>query len=221
MSGLRSERAGPPLGRARRIVVLLHGYGADGRDLIPLAEPLVGNLPDTAFIAPDAHRPCSGNPLGREWFPIPWIDGSREEDARAEAKTAFAVLDEWLDQTLDAEGLAISDTAILGFSQGAMMGLHVAPRRSQPVAALIGISGRLLVYGDRDDPVVSRPPVLLVHGDADPVVPYDCMAEAERHLVADGFDVRTHTSHATGHGIAPDGLAAATEFLESRLLARS
>ena len=220
MSGLKSERVGPPVGRAKRMVVLLHGYGADGRDLIPLAEPLAGELPETLFVAPDAHRPCSVNAMGREWFPIPWIDGSAESDARAVANAAFGVLDEWLDQVLEAEGLAAADTAILGFSQGAMMGLHVAPRRRRPVAALVGISGRLLVHGDDADPVLSRPPVLLVHGDADPVVPYDCMGEAERLLADDGFDVRTHTSPATGHGIAPDGLATAAEFLGSHLLAR-
>ncbi|MFN3938227.1 MAG: alpha/beta hydrolase [Gemmobacter sp.] len=204
-------------GRSRSAVIFLHGYGADGADLLGLADPMAPHLPDTSFHAPDAPEPCAGNPFGRQWFPIPWLDGSSEAAAQAGMIAAAADLDAYIDEVLAAEGLAPDRLALVGFSQGTMMALHVAPRRAAPLAGVVGFSGRLLAPDRLAAEVRVRPPVLLIHGDADQMVPFSSMAEAGRALDAAGFEVWGHVMRGTGHGIAPDGLSAALSFLKDRL----
>jgi phospholipase/carboxylesterase len=217
MRRLRSARRGPE--RAASVLVFLHGYGANGADLLPLAEPLAPHLPGTAFLAPDAPEACAMNPGGRQWFPIPWLDGSSEAEARAGIEAAAADLGRFLDATLAAEGLAPSRLALFGFSQGAMLALHLAPRLPRPLAAVVGVAGRLLMPERLGAETRSRPPVMLIHGDADEVVPFASMSEAGRALDAAGFDVSAFVMRGAGHGIAPDGLAAALAFLKPRLSA--
>lgn len=215
---LAAERVEPASGETRSAVVFLHGYGANGRDLIGLAEPLAEHLPDTLFLAPDAPESCDGAPMGLQWFPIPWIDGSSEEMARDGLLRAAADLDAFLDGVMVDEDLLPEQVALLGFSQGSMMALHVAPRRPDPVAAVVAFSGRLLEPGDLPDEARSRPPVLLVHGDRDDVVPVQALPEAARGLEAAGWtEVFAHVMRGTAHGIAPDGLGVALAFLRDRL----
>ena len=130
-------------GAADSLVIFLHGYGADGNDLIGLAEPLAPHLPDTRFLAPNAPERCPGNPAGFQWFPIPWLDGTPEAVARAAAVVSFDLLDAWLDAVAE-EGIGPERTVLVGFSQGTMMALHVALRRAAPLAGIVGFSGRLL-----------------------------------------------------------------------------
>jgi phospholipase/carboxylesterase len=214
---LTTGRRAPASGTTRSAVVFLHGYGADGSDLLGLAEPLAPHLPDTLFLAPDAPDRCTVNPMGWQWFPIPWIDGSSEAVSAEGMARAVADLDAWLDGVLEAEGLTPAQLALVGFSQGTMMALHVAPRRAAPVAGVVGFSGRLLAPERLAAEAVSRPPVLLVHGDADDVVPPDAMPEAGEALQAAGFTVYGHVMRGTGHGIAPDGLSVALSFLRDVL----
>lgn len=207
---LNSDRRGPE--KANSVVVFLHGYGADGADLLGLADPLGGYLPDTAFYAPNAPEPCRNNPMGFQWFPIPWLDGSSEAQARASMGKSIEDLDAFLDAVLMREELDADRMVVVGFSQGTMMALHVLPRRSEAVAGIVGFSGRLLapeLLGE----VRVRPPVLLAHGDQDQMVPFADMGLAERALANAGFAVTTHTMHGTGHGISPDGLGAALGFV--------
>ena len=210
-------RKGPASGVTKSLVVFLHGYGADGADLLGLADPLAPHLPDTAFLAPDAPEPCVGNPFGRQWFPIPWLDGSSEAAAAAGLEASAADLNAFLDARLEEEGLSPRALALVGFSQGAMMSLHVAPRRAEAVAGIVAISGRLLRPELLVSEAVVKPPVLLVHGDADPVVPFEDMGKACNALVAAGFETYGHVMKGTGHGIAPDGLSVALSFLKDRL----
>ncbi len=214
---LNYGRRGAGQGAARSMVVFVHGYGADGADLLGLADPLTPHLPGTVFIAPDAPDRCSGNPFGFQWFPIPWLDGSSEAEAAAGLARAAGMFDRFLDEVLAAEGLTAGKLALVGFSQGTMMSLHVAPRRSEPIAAVVGFSGRLLAPERLEAETVSRPPILLVHGDADPVVPVQSLPEAAQGLSAAGFEVYAHVSKGTAHGIAPDGLSLALTFLKDRL----
>lgn len=213
---LTSARKGPTLGQARSMVVFVHGYGADGADLLGLADPLGPHLPGTVFYSPDAPEPCNGAPMGRQWFSIPWLDGSSEETARQGLLAAADDLNAFLDEKLVEEGLMPEALALVGFSQGAMMSLHIAPRRSPAIAGMVGISGRLLspelLYE-----AVAKPPVLLIHGDQDPVVPFEDMGLAGDALVAAGFETYGHVMKGTGHGIAPDGLSVALSFLVERL----
>ena len=129
-------------GPARNLVVFLHGYGADGGDLIGLADPLAPHLPDTRFLAPNAPERCLNNPMGYQWFPIPWLDGSPEAQARASAARSFRLLDSWLDDL--ARTMPPARTVLFGFSQGTMMALHVGLRRKAAFAGIVGFSGRLL-----------------------------------------------------------------------------
>jgi phospholipase/carboxylesterase len=204
-------------GKARSLVVFLHGYGADGADLLGLADPLAPHLPDTRFVAPDAPEACAGSPMGRQWFPIPWIDGSSEAAAAEGLALATVDLNAFLDQQLAATGLGPEQLAIVGFSQGTMMALHVAPRRAQPIAGIVAFSGRLLQPESLAAEAISKPPVLLIHGDADEVVPFADMGLAGRALTDAEFETYGHVSKGTGHGIAPDGLSVALQFLKGRL----
>lgn len=211
--GRRAARSG----KARSMVIFLHGYGADGTDLLGLADPLAPHLPDTVFLAPDAPEACSGNPFGRQWFPIPWLDGSSEELARQGLQVAAADLDAFLDARLKDEGLTADRLALFGFSQGTMMALHVAPRRAAPVAGIVAFSGRLIRPEALETEAVSKPPVLLVHGDPDPMVPFADMRKAGDALTGAGFETYGHVMKGAGHTIAPDGLSVALSFLHQRL----
>lgn len=212
---LKSKRRGPE--KVKSAVVFLHGYGADGADLLSLADPLGPHLSETAFYAPDAPQPCAGNPFGRQWFPIPWLDGSTEEQAQQGMAAAADDLNAFLDTMLTAEGLTADRLAVVGFSQGTMMALEVLPRRAHPVAGIVAFSGRLLNADMLAQQAVSKPPVLLLHGDQDPVVPFQDMGLAGDALVAAGFDTFGHVMKGTGHGISPDGLSVALAFLKERL----
>lgn len=213
---LTFKRKAPRSGKAKSLVVFLHGYGADGADLLGLADPLAPYLPDTAFVAPDAPEPCKGNPFGFQWFGIPWMDGTSEAEARDGVARAAEDINAFLDARLAEEGLEPSALALFGFSQGAMMSLLVAPFRPAPVAGVVACSGRLLTP-DIMGQAPSHPPILLMHGDRDDVVPYDEMQAAEEALAPAGFDVFTHTMRGTPHGIAPDGLSVTMQFLRERL----
>ena len=204
-------------GKTGSVVVFLHGYGADGNDLLGLADPLGPHLPDTVFYAPDAPERSTANPMGYQWFPIPWLDGSSEEEAMRGMAAAADDLNAFLDNVLADEGITPDRLVLVGFSQGTMMALQVAPRRDVPVAGVVGFSGRLVQPELLENEVVSRPPVLLLHGDADEVVPPQSLPEAGNALSAAGFTVYAHVMKGTGHGIAPDGLSVALAFIRERL----
>ena len=215
---LNSQRKEAVSGETRSVVVFLHGYGANGADLLGLADPLGEHLPDTLFVAPDAPEDCAGAPMGFQWFPIPWIDGSSEEEAERGMTAAVADLNAFLDALMVDEDVLPEQVVLFGFSQGTMMALHVAPRREDEVAGVVGFSGRLLAPEDLVDDVVARPPILLVHGDADDVVPVQSLPEAADALQKAGFeDVFAHIMKGTAHGIAPDGLSVALAFMRDKL----
>ena len=215
--GLKFARRAAKSGKARSIVVFVHGYGADGADLLGLADVLAPHLPDTIFYAPDAPQACKGNSFGFQWFPIPWMDGSSEAAAAAGLAQSSEALNGFLDACLAEAGLSDADMALVGFSQGAMMSLHIAPRRKNPVACVVAISGRLLQPEALSAEMTVKIPVLLVHGDQDPVVPFASMKAAGDVLVENGFETYAHVMRGTGHGIANDGLSAALGFLTERL----
>lgn len=211
--GRKAARSGQP----GAMVIFLHGYGADGADLLGLADPLAPHLPNTVFLAPDAPEPCRNNPFGRQWFPIPWLDGSSETEAQAGLAQSVGDLNAFFDARLAEEGMRPDQLAVVGFSQGTMMALHVLPRRADPVAGIVAFSGRLLVPERLAAEALSKPPVLLVHGDQDPMVPFADMGVAGRALAEAGFETYGHVMKGTGHGIAPDGLSVALSFLKDRL----
>ena len=215
---LNAERRAAKSGTTRSIVVFLHGYGANGADLLGLADPLGDHLPDTMFVAPDAPETVPGMFGGYQWFPIPWIDGSSEEESERGMMQAVADLNAFLDALMVDEDVLPEQVVLFGFSQGTMMALHVAPRREDAVAGIVAFSGRLLRPELLKDEVVVRPPVLLVHGDADDVVPPQSLPQAAEALQEAGWeDVFAHIMKGTGHGIAPDGLSVALAFMRDKL----
>ena len=215
---LQAGRREPLSGTTRSGVIFLHGYGANGADLLGLAESLGEHMADTLFIAPDAPERCPGAPAGLQWFPIPWIDGSSQEEAAQGLLRAAEDLNAFLDAVMVDEDLLAEQVILFGFSQGTMIGLHVAPRRDDAFAGIVAISGRLLEPELLSDEVISRPPVLLIHGDRDDVVPAQNLPAAAEALEQAGWqDVYAHIMKGTGHGIAPDGLSVALAFTRERL----
>merc|ERR1711916_196286 len=154
---LQAGRKEPLSGETRSVVVFLHGYGANGADLLGLADPLGEHLPDTLFIAPDAPEGCAGAPFGFQWFPIPWIDGSSEEESKRGMDAAVEDLNAFLDALMVDEDVLPEQVVLFGFSQGTMMALHVAPRREDEVAGIVAFSGRLMEPENLADEAIVRP----------------------------------------------------------------
>ncbi|MBV9374005.1 MAG: prolyl oligopeptidase family serine peptidase [Alphaproteobacteria bacterium] len=202
-------------GKPRRLVILLHGLGADGNDLIGLAPYWARLLPDAEFLSPNASFPCDMAPYGYQWF--------SSQDRSPEAvlggvRAAAPVLDAFIDEALEERHLGSSALALVGFSQGTMMSLFVGLRRAEPVAGIVGFSGRLLAPELLASELRSRPPTLLVHGTEDPVVPYSSMAAAETALKAAGVPVETVTAVGIGHSIDDQGLRRGGQFLKRVLI---
>ena len=208
---LDGPRHPPATGAApARIVLLLHGYGADGNDLIGLVPAWAPAMPDALFVSPHAPFPCEGAPFGRQWF---GIAGRDTEMRLAGLRAASAMVDGFIDDLLEESGLPPAALTLAGFSQGTMLALHSGPRRAEPLAGILGYSGRLLAPELLDGEVLSRPPVALVHGEMDELVPFSSMAEAAAALEQAGFAVETHGRPDLGHGIDPAGMQAGLRFM--------
>ncbi|MBN9305877.1 MAG: hypothetical protein BGO82_01415 [Devosia sp. 67-54] len=198
----------PKSGRApKQLMVLLHGYGADGRDLIGLGGEWRDDYPDMLFVSPNAPWPCARNPGGFEWFAL--SDRPAEDFRREGADQARPVIVNFLIDLWAQTGLSARDTVLCGFSQGAMMALHAGLSLDQKVRGIIAFSGALIPPAGP----WSAPPVALIHGNIDGVVPVQLSLEAETALRQAGVDARLFIEENTGHSIAPDGLGFATAFL--------
>ena len=214
---LSGPHIAPASGRAATsLVVLVHGYGADGADLLGLAPHWQRLLPDTAFVAPNAPERCEMQPMGYQWFGISRLDPAV---TAAGVMRAAPSLDAFIDQELARLKLDGSRLALVGFSQGTMMSLHVGLRRDPAPAAIVGFSG-MLAAPDRLSEITGKPPVLLVHGDADELIPYAATHVAAQALGAAGLSVQWHISKGVGHGIDPDGLELGGTFLQQALQLR-
>ncbi|MFM9845502.1 MAG: alpha/beta hydrolase [Dongiaceae bacterium] len=197
-------------GAPRQLVILLHGYGSDGHDLLGLAPHWAQMLPQAEFVSPNAPFPCELAPYGRQWF---GFEGRDAQMILGETQTAAAILNGFIDEQLAKRGLDESALALVGFSQGTMMSLHVAPRRQRPAAAVVGYSGRLIAPDLLPQEIKSRPRVLLVHGDADPVVPFQSLREAVNVLELVGIEVTAERRPRLAHGIDEEGLELGGHFL--------
>ncbi len=215
----------PDSGTVDRVVIFLHGYGADGNDLIGLAPIFAQFLPNTAFYAPDAPEPCEMSPMGRQWFSLndydpnmmrrdPKTMGAMYETMLTGAQLAAPSIDRFMDELLEEHGLGPDKLALIGFSQGTMMSLHVALRRKEPIAALLGYSGALIGADILEKEIASRPPITLIHGKDDPVVPFEAMGAATQALQKAGLKVESHPRPGLEHGIDPEGARLGVEFLK-------
>lgn len=207
------ELDGPALapedGDAKKLVILLHGYGADGNDLSALAPLFARVLPDAYFVSPNAPQPCEMG-FGYQWFSIQNPDPVLK---MAQIREAEAILNAFIDGQLAKLGLTDDRLALIGFSQGTMMSLFTAPRRAAACAGIMGYSGRLEGGDELAAEIKSRPPVTLVHGDQDPLLPVAMMEHAAETLKANGLEVETHLRPGLGHGIDEEGLRIGMTFM--------
>jgi phospholipase/carboxylesterase len=208
---LSGPRVPAAQGKAEYLVVLCHGYGADGNDLISLAPHWQRMLPKAAFVAPNAPERCAMAPTGRQWFPISRLT---PDEMWQGVQAAAPTLNAFIDQELDRLGLDESRLGLVGFSQGTMMSLHIGLRRDPGPAAIVGYSGTLAGAEHLKDEIRARPPVMLIHGDRDEMIPPTAMLAAAQALGEAGVSVQWHLSQGVGHAIDPDGL-----FLGGRFLA--
>src|SRR6476660_5253280 len=214
MAELDGPRLEPRSGSARQLVVFLHGYGADGNDLIDIGRAWQDLLPHAAFVSPHAPRPCGQAPVGREWFALTFRN---PEERWTGVNHAAPILENFLDAELKRRDLPPSALALVGFSQGTMMALHVGLRRAIAPAGIVGYSGLLVVPPDADPDkltaeIKSRPPILLIHGDQDELIPVQALFHATQGLAAFEVPVEWHLSPGIGHGIDQEGLRQGGEF---------
>ena len=220
-ANLDGPRLAPKDGPARQLVVFVHGYGADGNDLIEIGRAWAVWLPQAAFVSPHAPRPCGQAPMGREWFPLTFRSPTERWDG---CNMAAPSLDAFLDTELARHRLPPSALALVGFSQGTMMALHVGLRRAVPPAAIVGYSGMLILEGDTDvegykPQIRARPPLLLIHGDRDELIPVEALHHSTQALAALEVPVEWHISAGAAHEIDPEGLRQGGDFLARRFRA--
>jgi phospholipase/carboxylesterase len=202
---------------AKSLVIFLHGYGADGSDLIDIGRHWAEVLPDTAFVSPHAPEPCAEAPGGRQWFGLTMRD---EAELWRGVTKAAPTLDAFLEEEIKRYALVPEKVALCGFSQGTMMALYVGPRRSRPIAGIVGYSGVLAGPDRLKAEAKSKPPVLLVHGAEDPLIPAGAILQAAQGLGAASIDVEWHVRPDLQHGIDGEGLNLGAGFLRRVLNAR-
>lgn len=196
--------------KPKQLIILLHGLGSNGEDLISLAPFWAQGLPNALFVSPDAPFPCDMAPYGHQWFSLrEWTETAMLKGARE----VFPLVDKYLDNLLKTLHLTDRDMALVGFSQGTMMALYVAQRRKIPPAAVLGYSGAMLGMKDIRDGVTHKVPTCLIHGDADTVVPITAWHQAMATLQEAGHPVEGQVIPALAHGINDSGIAAGLEFL--------
>ncbi|HWE78217.1 MAG TPA: dienelactone hydrolase family protein [Pseudolabrys sp.] len=224
MADLDGPRLAPRNGAAKQLVIFLHGYGADGNDLIDIGRAWQDLLPDAAFVSPHAPQPCGQAPMGREWFPLTFRDPNERWTG---VNAAAPVLNAFIDAELKRHQLADAALALVGFSQGTMMALHLGLRRAAAPAAIVGYSGMLVTPPNEADinafaaEIRSRPPVLLVHGDQDELIPVQALMHAAQGMAALEVAVEWHISPGVGHGIDQEGLRQGGEFIARRFSGRA
>lgn len=194
----------------KQIALLLHGYGSGGADLIALAPHWQRDLPDALILAPNAPQRLSYKSSGYQWWPL---SGFTPQALASGAASAAPAIDAFIERKLDQYGLTEANLATIGFSQGTMMALHVGLRRPRQVAAIIGYSGMLTGAHELFHLPITRPPVLLIHGSADPIVPVSALHAAKTQLEHLGINVTTHISPGIGHSVDPVGLRMGGEFV--------
>ncbi|MFC3691130.1 alpha/beta hydrolase [Chenggangzhangella methanolivorans] len=217
MPTIDGPRLAPASGVPKALVVFLHGFGADGNDLIAIGAEWRRAMPDVAFVSPHAPERCMAAPTGRQWFPLTFRD---PDERRRGVIAARPTLDAFLDAELARHGLSDDRLVLIGFSQGAMMALHAGLRRKAPPAAIIGFSGMLVSPEALKEEATCRPPILLIHGERDDVIPVDALFAATDGLAAAEIPVEWHLSPGLGHGIDGEGLRQGAAFVASALKPR-
>jgi phospholipase/carboxylesterase len=217
MFGLDGPRVPPRSGKPAKLVIFAHGYGSNGEDLIGLAPFFARALPDAVFVSPNAPEPVPGYPGGYQWFPLARMD---PQLLTAGVRGAASVLDRFIDAELVRYGLPASACALVGFSQGTMLALHVGLRRAEPLGAILGYSGLLAAPETLPKEIKSRPPVALIHGDRDEVIPAQALFMAAEGLASAGVPCLWRLCRGSGHTITEPALSLGGQFLKSAFAGR-
>ncbi|HHB83127.1 MAG TPA: phospholipase [Devosia sp.] len=211
---MSAQLSGPMLapkeGAVKRLVVLLHGYGSDGNDLIALGQYWQPQMPDTLFVAPNAHERCQLNPAGYQWFPL---ELDKEMSRLKGADTARPVIENFLTSLWAQTGLGPKETFLAGFSQGGMMALNVGLRLEEDLLGILSFSGGLIGEDNGMEGITAKPPICLVHGTADDVVPVSLSQNSLITLKEKGYKVAMHLDKGGGHAISAEGLGFALAFM--------
>ncbi|SEE87580.1 phospholipase/carboxylesterase [Rhizobiales bacterium GAS191] len=212
---LDGPRIAPRSGAPKQLVVLLHGYGADGKDLIEIGRQWQRVLPHAAFVAPNAPERMPMSPVGRQWFPLTLRDPGERWKGVTQARP---LIDAFLDAELQRHALPPSALALVGFSQGTMMALHTGLRRAVTPAAIVGYSGLLVLESGKGPESLAaeargKPLILLIHGEADDLIPVTALFDAAETLAKAEIPCEWHLSLGLGHGIDGEGLRQGGEFI--------
>lgn len=213
----------PSTGADEAILILLHGWGADGRDLIDLASPLQAQLPHLHLFTPHAPAPCTANPMGRQWFELTERFFEKPASAVAEIDEVSLVIDEMREAVSASLSLARHKIFLGGFSQGGMMTLHLASLSAADKAKQLGgyasIAGALMAP-DKVKPAGGAPaPIWLAHGQLDQVVPFMALKKAQEHFASEGYDVSVCVRDLMGHSIDMPTLESLIEFIKNTAMA--
>ena len=198
---------------AESLVILLHGYGSNGEDLINLAENWKTELPDTLFVAPNAPHPCAAG-FGYEWFPLTNRD---PEERWNGVQSAAPQLNKFIDDELKANNLPDKQLALVGFSQGSMMALHVGLRRKNSPACIVSYSGMLAGAEHIKEQAKVAPPLMMFHGDQDDIIPIEALPFSIAALEGAGQTVLPHVMKGIGHGIDAESINLGGEFIKGTL----
>jgi len=207
-------RIPPRSGTAKKLVILFHGYGSNGQDLAGLAQAWAPNFPDVAWASPNAPEQVPGYPQGYQWFPISRLDPDLMEQG---VRSAHASAEQFVKSELKRWGLGDGDVVLVGFSQGTMMALHTGLRRETAPAGVLGFSGALAGPERLKQEMTAKPPVMLIHGDQDDVLPVGMTLMAAQGLCAVGHGAEFHISQGIPHSIGPDGLELGQRFIANAL----
>jgi phospholipase/carboxylesterase len=201
-------------GTPKQLIMFLHGLGADGHDLIGLAPEMADDLPHAQFISPDAPFPCDMAPYGRQWFSL---QSRNNAHMMTGINAATPLLNAYIDACLKEYQLEIGSLFVVGFSQGTMIALHTMLTRKEPCAGIVGFSGAIVGSREFIPTITAKPPVCLIHGEQDTVVPFAALPDAEAALLKAGISVEAHPQQGLGHSINPQGLQAAINFIKARV----
>ena len=201
-------------GPAKQLIIFVHGYGANGEDLISLSRYYAQVAPDAAFVSPDAPYRCDGAPMGFQWYDV-WMKDPAER--LAAIRSTGEIFDNFVTGQLAVHGLSEDKLVLIGFSQGTMMSLFTAPRRENAIAGIVGYSGRMESPDTLKAEIRSKPPVVMVHGDSDELLAVSEMETAAATLRDCGVEIDTHIRPGLGHGIDEEGIRVGLAFVQKVL----
>jgi phospholipase/carboxylesterase len=201
--------------KPRQVIILCHGYGGDGKDISALAINWQRFLPDAIFLCPNAPEVCVVNPQGYQWFDL---TSEKKEKKKKKSLIAEEKLNTFLDQVFNNFQLEPFNLALVGFSQGCMIGIQVGLKKKEQINCLIGYSGKVINQKHLSDNINSKPKMFLMHGANDTIVPPTHLLEAKEYLKNHGINVRTKMFKNCEHKIPMEGSSLGLAFLKKNLL---